>query len=50
MVMNLFEQIKRIKVIMFEQVEDYEIMTFGDMNSELGMRVCIKKPNGEHIG
>lgn len=48
--MNLTENINRIKLLMLEQVEDYKIMTFGNINSELGMRVCIKKPDGEHLG
>ena len=49
-IMNLVENINRIKSLMFEQVEDYQIKTFDDINSRLGLRVCIKLPNGDHVG
>ena len=48
--MNLYESINRIKSIMYESVKDYEIVTYGDINSSYGMKVCIKSIDGKHIG
>ena len=48
--MDLYESINRIKSIMYESVKDYEIVTYGDINSPNGMKVCIKSMDGKHIG
>jgi len=48
--MNLYESINRIKSIMYESIKDYEIVTYGDINSPYGMKVCIKSIDGNHIG
>ena len=48
--MNLYESINRIKSIMYESVKDYEIVTYGDINSSNGMKVCIKSIDGKDIG
>lgn len=48
--MNLHETINRIKSIMYEGVKDYDIVTYGDINSSSGMQVCIKSLDGKHIG
>ena len=50
MFMNLYESINRIKSIMYESIKDYEIVTYGDINSPYGMKVCIKSIDGKEIG
>jgi hypothetical protein len=35
---------------MYESVKDYEIVTYGDINSSNGMKVCIKSIDGKDIG
>jgi len=48
--MNLSEEIKRIKSLMVENEMDYKIRTSGDIHSTEGMRVCILTPKDEYIG
>ena len=48
--MNLQESINRIKLIMFENVNTYHIVTDGEINSQNGMKVIIKNNNGDYIG
>lgn len=48
--MNLNEEIKRIKSLMVENELGYNIKTFGDIHSTEGMRVCILTPKDEYIG
>lgn len=48
--MNLHETISKIKSIMYENILDYDVRTYGDINSENGMKVSIITTDGSYIG
>lgn len=48
--MNLNETISKIKLLMYKNILDYDVITLGEINSESGMKVTIIKTDGTYIG
>ena len=48
--MNLNEELKRIKSLMFEQTEPCMFQTTGEINSPYGFTLCLYSPKDEKIG
>jgi len=47
--MKLNEQVKRIKNLMYEQVQN-DISFFGEINDQFGKRIELRTPDGDLIG
>jgi len=48
--MNLNEEIKRIKSLMFEHSDSCVFKTTGEINSPYGLTLCLYSPKDEKIG
>ena len=48
--MNLNEEIRRIKTLMFESDNSYSIQTEGEINSPEGLTICFYSPENKKIG
>jgi hypothetical protein len=48
--MNLNEEIRRIKTLMFESADSYSIQTEGEINSPEGLTICFYSPENKKIG